>query len=364
MRRIDLDHHATTPTRAEVWDAVRAAPDGNPSSVHAAGRAARRALDDARERVAHLLDCEPDEVIFTGGATEANNLAVFGLRPVSTAPRVVASPLEHPCVIEPLKHLRGVAVDWLPVSNSGVVEVGGLAPDPEVRFATVMLANHETGAVQPVRAIVDALPGVPVHTDAAQAVGKMPVSVRKLGVAALTASGHKFGGPKGVGLLVLRRGTPFRTTTLFGGNQQGGRRAGTEAVPLAVGFAVALELAVRDMEANRTKWAALRSRLIAQLSGGVVNGPPDGLPTVLNVSFPGVRADLLLMALDLDGVACSAGAACSSGSLLPSPVLRAMGLPMEVVRSAVRFSFGRDTDFADIDEAAGRITRAVERTRG
>lgn len=363
MRRIDLDHHATTPTRPEVWDAVRAAPDGNPSSAHAAGRTARRALDDARERVAKLLDCEPDEVIFTSGATEANNLAVFGLRPVSDAARVVASPLEHPCVLEPLKNLRGAQIDWIPVSSSGVVDVGGLAPTPEVRFATVMLANHETGAVQSVRAVVDALPGIPVHTDAAQAVGKMPVSMRRLGVAALTASGHKFGGPKGVGLLVLRRGTPFRTT-VFGGNQQGGRRAGTEPVPLAVGFAVALELAVRDMDANRAKWAALRSRLIDQLPGGVVNGPDDGLPTVLNVSFPGVRADLLLMALDLDGVACSVGSACSSGSLLPSAVLRAMGLPMEVVRSAVRFSFGRDTDFADIDEAAGRITRAVERTRG
>jgi len=359
MRRIDLDHNATTPTRPEVWDAVRAAPDGNPSSAHAAGRAARRALDDARERVAAALGCEPDEVTFTGGATEANNLAVFGL--AGSGP-VLASPLEHPCVAEPLRRLG--AVEWLPVTPAGIVEVP--APRADVRFAAVMLANHETGAVQPVRAVVDALPGVPVLTDAAQAVGKMAVNVRALGVAALTASGRKFGGPKGVGLLVLRRGTPF-TPTVFGGHQQGGRRPGTEPVPLAVGLAVALELAVRELDERRAGWEALRQRFAEQLLAAgpiVVNSPPNGLANTLNVSFPGARADLLLTALDLAGVACAAGAACASGSLLPSPVLRAMGLPDDVVRSAVRFSFGRDTDFADIDEVAGRIGQAVRRLRG
>jgi cysteine desulfurase len=372
MRPIDLDHNATTPTRPEVWDAVRAAPDGNPSSAHAAGRAARRALDDARERVAAALDCDPDEVTFTGGATEANNLAVLGIVgsgqwAAGSPAHVVSSPVEHPCVSEPLKHLAGsgIAVELLPVTSAGVVDTSAVRVRPDTRFVAVMLANHETGAVQPVRAVADALPGVPVLTDAAQAVGKMPVSVRALGVAALTASGHKFGGPKGVGILVLRRGTPF-TPTQFGGPQQGGRRPGTEPVPLAVGFAMALELAVRELADTRAKWAALRERFWAALQPAapvVRNSPPDGLPSTLNVSFPGVRADLLLMALDLAGVACSAGSACSSGSLLPSPVLRAMGLPDDVVRSAVRFSFGRDTDFADIDEAAGRIGQAVRRIR-
>ena len=361
MRPINLDHNATTPTRPEVWDAVRAAPDGNPSSPHAAGRAARRALDDSRERVAAALGCEPDEVTFTGGATEANNLAVFGLgdRRQETGDRrhILSSPLEHPCVAEPLKRLAGV--EWLPVTSAGVVVP---TAQPGVRFAAVMLANHETGAVQPVRAVADALPGVPVLCDAAQAVGKMPVDVRALGVAALTASAHKFGGPKGVGLLILRRGTPF-TPTVFGGHQQGGRRPGTEPVPLAVGLAVALELAVRELPERREKWAALRQRFRDALEPVVVNSPDDGLPNTLNVSFLGVRADLLVTALDLAGVACSAGAACASGSLLPSPVLRAMGLPDDVVRSAVRFSFGRDTDFVDIDEVAGRIGSAVRRLR-
>ncbi len=366
MRPIFLDHNATTPTRPEVWDAVRAAPDGNPSSAHAAGRAARRALDDARERVAALLGCEPDEVTFTGGATEANNLAVFGLGGRGQG-HIIASPLEHPCVTEPLKQLvaRGAVVEWLPVSATGVVDSTAVKPRPDTQLVAVMLANHETGAVQPVRAVVEAAGSVPVLADAAQAVGKMPVSVRELGAAAFTASAHKFGGPKGVGLLVLRRGTPF-TPTVFGGNQQGGRRPGTEPVPLAVGLAVALELAVRGMVEQRTKWAALRQRLKERLQGVapvVFNGPPDALPTTLNVSFPGARADLLLMALDLAGMACSAGSACSSGSLLPSPVLRAMGLSDDVVRSAVRFSFGRDTDFADIDEAADRIGPVVQRVR-
>lgn len=364
MRRIDLDHNATTPTRPEAWDAARAAPDGNPSSAHAAGRAARRALDAARERVAAALDCDPDEVVFTAGATEANNLAVLGL---AGGGHVLASPVEHPCVAEPLKHLaaRGVALDYLPVSTTGVVDVVAMKVRPDTRLVAVMLANHETGAVQPVRAIADAAGGVPVLADAAQAVGKMRVSFRELGVAALTASGHKFGSPKGVGVLILRRGTPF-TATVFGGHQQGGRRPGTEPVPLAVGFAVALELAVRELDERRATWAALRARFIERLQAVapvVVNGPADALPNALNVSFPGARADLLLMALDLAGVACSAGAACSSGSLLPSPVLRAMGLPDDVVRSALRFSFGRDTDIADLDEAAGRIGPAVRRAR-
>lgn len=365
MRPIDLDHNATTPTRPAVWDAVRAAPDGNPSSAHAAGRAARRALDAARERVAAALDCAPDEVTFTGGATEANNLAVFGL---AGPGHVLASPLEHPCVTEPLKQLsvRGTAVEWLPVSVSGVVETSAVKPRADTRLVAVMLANHETGAAQPVRAVVEAAGGVPVLADAAQAVGKMRVSFRDLGAAALTASGHKFGGPKGVGVLVLRRGTPF-TPTVFGGHQQGGRRPGTEPVPLAVGLAVALELAVQELDQRRTTWAALRARFVERLQVAapvVVNGPLDGLPNTVNVSFPGARGDLLLMALDLAGVACSAGSACSSGSLLPSPVLRAMGLPDDVVRSAVRFSFGRDTDLADVDEAAGRIGPAVRRVRG
>jgi cysteine desulfurase len=234
-----------------------------------------------------------------------------------------------------------------------------------------MLANHETGAIQPVRELAARRPpGVAFHCDAAQAVGKVLVSFRDLGVTALTASAHKFGGPKGVGLLLLMRGAKF-APQLFGGHQQQGRRPGTEPVALAVGLAAALDLACREMEANRANAGELRRRLFTALqrdaSPVVLNGPPiddpAALPYTLNVSFPGCRADLLLMSLDLAGVACSAGSACSSGSLRPSPVLEAMGVPDGVLLSALRFSFGFGQTAAEIDEAARRIVGCVRRAR-
>jgi cysteine desulfurase len=234
-----------------------------------------------------------------------------------------------------------------------------------------MLTNHETGAVLPVRDLATLLPkGVTLHCDAAQAVGKIPVSFRELGVTTLTASAHKFGGPKGIGVLVAKRGTHL-TPLMRGGHQQQGRRPGTEPVPLVVGMAAALECAVRNLEVNRARLEALRERLwqrLCELAAPVVlNGPEIGsvdvVPTTLNVSFPGCRADLLLMALDLAGVACSTGSACSSGSLLPSPVLAAMGVPDEMLRSALRFSFGPQVELADINDAANRIGFAVARMR-
>ncbi len=410
MHPIYLDHNATTPLLPAAWDAMRPIMTetfGNSSSAHSAGRKARQALEDAREQIAALLGASPTEVIFTSGATEANNLAVFGLIagaipsafptpssafliPSSTlgvprsefhAPRsefpvhILASPLEHPCVIEPLRQLEGCgfAVEWLPVSPRGVVSAEAVPAliRENTRLVSVMLVNHETGAIQPVREIAASLPtGIPLHTDAAQAVGKIQIHFHELGVAALTASAHKFRGPKGVGVLLLKRGTPLRPM-LFGGHQQQGRRPGTEPVALAVGMAVAIEHALREWDAHRARLDAIgdrfRSRLQAEASPVVWNGPEPGtpayLPTTLNVSFPGCRADLLLVALDLVGVACSTGSACSSGSLLPSPVLRAMGVPDEVLRSAIRFSFGPTLTDADIDEAAGRIGNAVRRLR-
>lgn len=375
MTPIYLDHNATTPTRPEVWAAMRPAWEvvGNPVSAHHAGRKARQFLEDARERVAALLGAAADEVVFTSGATEANNLAVFGL----TADRdghLLAAPIEHPCVVEPLKQLaaRGCDLEWLPVTPRGRVEQPAVIDRvrPDTIFVSLMLANHETGAIQPVRHVAKTLPKtVAVHCDAAQAVGKMPVNFRDLGVTALTASGHKFGGPAGVGVLLLKRGAAFRPRT-FGGHQQRGHRPGTEPVALAVGFAAALDLAVRDMDATRAKLDGLRSRFLAGLAGlpFVLNGPApgevDSLPTTLNVSFPGCRSDVLLMALDLAGVACSTGSACSSGSLLPSPVLQAMGVPDDVLRSAVRFSFGPTLSEAEIDDAAGRVTACVRAVRG
>jgi cysteine desulfurase len=392
MAPIYLDHNATTPLVPAAWAAMQPLLTGglgNPASAHHAGRAARRALEDAREKIATLLGAFPDEVIFTSGATEANNLAVFGLvggawggpggapgtRPPLAGPLAVASPIEHPCVTGPLEQLaaRGFEVEWLPVSPRGTVPADAVASRvrPDTRIVSVMLANHETGALQPVRDIARSLPpGVPLHCDAAQAVGKIPVSFRDLGVTALTASAHKFGGPAGIGVLLLKRGAQFQPLT-FGGHQQQGRRPGTEPVVLAVGMAAALDNAVRHLEANWAHLDAVRGRLWDRLrertAPVILNGPaigsPDALPTTLNVSFPGCRADVLLMALDLAGVACSTGSACSSGSLLPSPVLRTMGVPDEVLHSAIRFSFGPAVGFADIDEAADRIGSAVRRVR-
>jgi cysteine desulfurase len=305
MHPIYLDHNATTPLLPEAWDAMQAATDrafGNPSSAHHAGRAARKALEDARERVAAGLGASPDEITFTSGATEANNLAVFGLvGPVGG--HILSSPLEHPCVVEPLRQLelRGCAVEWLPVSARGIVPVESVAPRirPDTRLVSIMLVNHETGAMQPVRDIVAAVsPQIPVHTDAAQAVGKMPVDFRRLGVAALTASAHKFRGPKGIGVLILKRGVHFRPL-MFGGHQQHGRRPGTEPVPLAVGMATALEHAIANMAANRARLESLcqrfRERVAAVAAPVVWNGPgfgsPEHLPTTFNVSFPDCRVD-------------------------------------------------------------------------
>jgi cysteine desulfurase len=376
MSCIRLDANATRPLLPEAWEAMHAAVSagfGNASSAHSLGRAARQRLEDSRERIAALLDASPDEVIFTSGATEANNLALFGL--MDGPHHVIASPIEHPCVIEPLRQLQagGAAVDWLPVSKQGIVPAAAIAPllRPETRIVTVMLANHETGAIQPVKEIAQSFPkDVLMHTDAAQAVGKMPVSFRELGVAALTASAHKFRGPQGIGLLLLKKDTHLRPRQ-FGGHQQQGRRPGTEPVVLAVGLAAALEHAVRNGQRDRTHLETLRARLWSQLelhAGPVVlNGPaigsPDALPTTLNVSFPGCRGDLLLMALDLAGIACSTGSACSSGSLLPSPVLQAMGVADDVLRSAIRFSFGPELELAEVDDAAVRIKRTVEQVR-
>jgi cysteine desulfurase len=365
---IDLDHHATTPVRPEVWDAMRPYAIecyGNPNSAHAVGRKARKALDDARETVAALLDARPDEVVFTSGATEANNLAVFGL--AGTAPGLLlSSPVEHPCVIEPLKHLarQWYRVEMLPVDSAGIVISEGLTFPAETRLVACMLVNHETGAVQPVRELA-AKSKVAFHCDAAQAVGKRPVSFRELGVTTLSLSAHKFGGPKGVGALLVRHGTKL-APQLHGGHQQQGRRPGTESAPLAVGLATALQLADREREANSQKVARLRMRFLEELSPAkpfTMNSPEAGSPYVVNVSFPGCRGELLLMKLDLAGVACSTGSACSSGSLLPSPVLLAMGVADDVLRSALRFSFGPSLSEADIVDAARRVATCVRDLR-
>jgi len=361
---IYLDHHSTTTVLPEAWEAMRPWTGdlvGNPSSAHAHGRRARQALDDARQRIAQLLDAHPDEVLFTSGATEANNLAVLG---IAGTGHVIASPIEHPCIIEPLRHLqsRGNIIDWLPVSRDGGADIAGLMPQPETRLACLMLVNHETGAVQPVADAVARLGKVPLHVDAAQAVGKRPVRFHELGAASLSASGHKFGAPAGIGLLLVRRGLTL-APQFYGGHQQHGQRPGTEPVALAAAFATALEIRLRNWQSNEAHVRTLWQLLLDELPGEVRVSPIDGSPYVLNIAFPGCRADLLLMKLDLAGVACSTGSACSSGSLLPSPVLQAAGWPDDVLRSALRFSFSPSTTPDAVREAAAHVRRCVAELR-
>jgi cysteine desulfurase len=378
MDFIYLDNNATTPVLPAVCEAMRPYLTdvyANPASAHRAGSRARRALEDARELTAAILGADPGEVIFTSGATEANNMALFGLAGDPPG-HVITSPIEHPSVAEPIGRLEqlGFTVDRLPVAADGVVRADTLVERlrADTRLVSVMLANHETGAVQPVRELVAELDGqTAFHCDAAQAVGKLAVHFHNLGVTTLTFSAHKFHGPKGVGALLARKGVRLRPHVL-GGHQQQGRRPGTEPVALIVGLATALELwrkqAEEQVEHVRRLHALFLDQLRATAGPVVVNGPAEGtstrgLPHTLNISFPGCRADSLLMNLDLAGVACSTGSACSSGSLLPSPVLQAMGVPAEVLHSAMRFSFSMLTTQAEVAEASRRIAAVVARLR-
>jgi cysteine desulfurase len=373
MNFIYLDNNATTPLLPAVWEAMRpflCDVHGNPASAHSAGRRARQGLDDARERLARLLGADLDEVIFTSGATEANNLAVLGL--VGEPPgHVIVSPVEHPSVAEPVRHLADIGFDItpLPVAPTGLIRAEALEDlrRADTRLVAVQLANHETGTLQPVRRLAAQVEGVPFHCDAVQAVGKVPVHFHDLGVTSLSLSAHKLHGPKGVGALLIRRGIRLKPL-FFGGHQQQGRRPGTEPVALAVGLTTALELAHQEMETRRQHVLRLRARffhcLHAVASPIVHNGAgAEGVPHTLNLSFPGCRSDVLLMNIDLAAVACSTGSACSSGSLLPSPVLQVMGLPPELLHSAMRFSLSSLLSEAEVEEAARRIGAVVSRLR-
>ena len=383
MPSIYLDHNATTPLDPEVFEAMRPyfLAGGNAESRHAPGRAARRAWEQARETVARVLGADPSEVIFTSGGTEANNLAIFGLLddPDSefgseTAPgHVVSSPIEHPAVAEAVARLEadGFAVDRPAVNGEGVADAEAMAAcfRPETRLATLMLANNETGALQPVARLAErarAFGGggrVRAHTDAVQAVGRVAVDFHALGVTTLAASAHKFHGPVGAGLLLVRSGALLRSR-LFGGSQQQGRRPGTVAVPLAVGLAAALGRWEAEAEARRRRWVALRDRLEAGLIAAlgadrvVRNGPEAPaarLPQTVNLGFAGLDGEALLMRLDLAGIAVSLGSACASGSTRPSPTLVAMRVPDDRLRSSVRFSLGAGTTEAEIETAIARI---------
>ena len=417
MQPIYLDHNATTPTRPEVVEAMaRCYREGyaNPASQHRVGQRVRRLLEDAREKIAAILDVDlapprRDRLIFTSGGTEANNLAILGIARASVSPhplgegqRFLTSPLplgegpgvrvagqiiisagEHQSVIEPAEHLleQGWRLDTLGLTSDGVVRADQLPPllekgselfsaktvlTPFPRLVSVLLGNHETGVLQPVGklAAICHRAGVPLHTDAVQVVGKLPVSFRVLGVAAMTVAAHKFQGPPGIGALIVRNDVPL-APLMFGGHQQSGLRPGTESVALAAGMAAALELWQREQDSHARQLTALRDRFERQLKRSlpdvVVHGEAaPRLPQTSNVAFPDLDGQVLLMALDLAGVACSVGSACSSGSTELSPTLRAMGLSNDIVACSLRFSFGATTSEAEIDEAVRRILHVCD----
>jgi len=384
MDSIYLDHNATTPTRPEVAEAMaRCYAEGyaNPASQHRPGQRARQVLEDARETIAEILGADlsaapPDRLIFTSGGTEANTLAVLGIARAGgdgEPGQVIVSAIEHASVIEPAEHLmdQGWRLDTLGVTPDGVVQVERLPGllGPETRLVSVMLGNHETGVLQPVSDLVPICGevDVPLHTDAVQMAGKLPISFRSLGVSAMTVAAHKFQGPLGIGALILRDGVPVEPI-LFGGHQQSGVRPGTESIALAVGMRTALELWSKEHEAHARRLTALRERFENGLKAGfpdlLVNGSgADRLPHTASIAFPGLDAQVLLMALDTVGVACSVGSACSSGSTELSPSLMAMGLPREIVAGSLRFSLGATTTEAEIDEAVRRILSVVNELR-
>ena len=379
-----LDHAATTPMLPEAIEAMTAqfARAGNASSLHAAGRRARRTVEEARETLAEALGARPSEVVFTSGGTEADNLAVKGLYwsrrdadPART--RVLASPVEHHAVLDAVEWLgehEGATVEYLPVDSYGRVLPGTLReavernPD-DVALATVMWANNEIGTILPVRELADVAVefGIPLHSDAVQAFGQAELDFGTSGLAAMTVSGHKIGGPYGIGALLLgREYTPV--PVLHGGGQERHVRSGTLDVPAIAAFAVAGRLAARRREEFAREIGALRDELIdavrAAVPDAVLGGDPDNrLPANAHFSFPGCEGDSLLLLLDAQGIECSTGSACTAGVAQPSHVLLATGSDPDLARGTLRFSLGHTTTRADVEAVAKVIGPAVDRAR-
>src|SRR5471030_1280849 len=378
--RVYFDYNATTPLAPTVTDAVtRAMRDvfGNASSIHHFGQQAKATMDEARSAVAALLNADPSEIVFTGGGTESDNLAIRGaadaLEPGGRK-HLIASAIEHEAVLNTLKALtrRGWRATLLPVDATGVLDPERLrdAITDDTAIVSVMHANNEIGTIQPIAALAAIAHehGALMHSDAVQSAGKVPVDVRALGVDLLSLSAHKFNGPKGAGVLWIKRGTRMQPT-VTGGKHERNRRAGTENVAAIAGLGVAATLAAGKMSAEAVRVAALRDRLEAgilrEVPGTSVNGARDSrVPNTTNISFERVEAESLLIALDLEGIAVSTGSACSSGTLEPSHVLKAMGLPSHRTQNSLRFSLGMFSTEDEVDRVVEVLPRLVEKLRG
>jgi len=374
---IYLDYNSTTPVDRRVLAAMMpylAESYGNANSIHSAGQRARAAVDAARQSVAELLGAKSSEIVFTCGGTEADNLAIFGIVNPCDQPRkhVVTTAIEHHAVLNTAQALekQGVDVTYVPVSREGIVDPEDIreAMRPETVLVSVMLANNEIGTIQPIEEIgrIAAEEDVYFHCDAVQAAGKMAIDVRKLGVDLLSISGHKLYAPKGVGALFVRSGAELGPL-FFGGHHERDRRPGTENVPGIVGLGKAAELVMENLDADAARVVALRDRFenaLLALPGVRVNGSVrERVPNTSNLLFEAAGGESLVIALDLQGVMCSSGAACSSGAVEPSHVLTAIGLTPDQARSSLRFSLGRPTTEQEVDEAIRIIPPVLERLR-
>ena len=377
--RVYFDHNATTPVDASAADAmVRVLREeyGNASSVHRFGQQAKSIMDEARSAVSNLIGAEPSELVFTSGGTESDNFALRGaaeaLEPTGRK-HLIATSIEHEAVLVTLKALarRGWRTTLLPVGETGIVSPDALeqALTDDTAIVSVMHANNELGTIQPVAelAAIARKKGALFHTDAVQSVGKIPVNGRDLGVDLLTLSAHKFNGPKGAGALWIKRGTRI-APILTGGKHERTRRAGTENVPAIAGLGVAATQARAKLATEPARVGVLRDRLereiLERIPGTIVNGAREPrVPNTTNISFDRIEAESLLIALDLEGIAVSTGAACSSGTLEPSHVLRAMGLPTHRAQNSIRFSLGAGNTDAEIDYLMEKLPRAVEKLR-
>ena len=378
MHSVYLDYNATTPLRPEALDAMLPylrEGFGNPSSAHWAGRRAKQGLEDARERVAAFIHARPAEILFTSGGTESNNLALRGIVAAARGKRahVITTPIEHSSTLEPLRVLatEGVAVDTLPVDGEGKIHVADVraALRPDTALVSIGLANHEIGTIQPITELshITREHGVPLHLDAVQAAGKLPLDVNQLGADLLSLSAHKIYGPKGMGALYVRKGITL-TPLMAGGAQEREKRPGTENVAAAVGFGVAATLAAQELELTTSHCLRLIQRLWdgiqRRVPAVILNGSERSrLANTLNVWFTEAAGEGLLMGLDLAGIAVSTGSACAAGSIEPSHVLLALGRHEAAAKSALRFSVGKYTTEQDIDCVLEVLPSVVERVR-
>lgn len=378
MKKIYLDYAATTPVRPEVLEAMLpyfSDGFGNPSSVHSCGQSSRQVVEDARAKLAALIGCTPNEIVFTGGGSEADNHALKGVADAnrSRGNHIITTAIEHHAVLETCRYLadNGFEVTYLPVNEDGLVDPQAVqaALKPRTILISVMLANNEVGTIQPIEKIaaIASKAGVYFHTDAVQAAGHIPINVKRLGVDLLSMSGHKLYGPKGIGVLYIRKGTRIGSF-IHGGGQEKDRRAGTENVPCIVGLGKAAELAREEMDAEMVRLSALRDRLIAGLLTGMehihLNGHPKlRLPNNVNISIDGAAGEALLLNLDLEGICVSTGSACSTTTHEPSHVLTALGIPAERAHSSLRMTLGHWTTQAEIDRVLEVLPGVVYKLR-